>query len=303
MDRFWGGSALGSVGEEVLRILPLVAMGIGILLVFIALGQGMRWWFNRRKVGGDWNRVRGSMAAWGLTGMGLAVALLATLPLGDAQLLWILTAFIAGGLLAMARVVPEVSAGLRVLGSTWFQAGDEISVDGFSGTVMGSDVRTTTLRTCDGRMAVIPNGWLVQRPFTNDTTLRKRRSTASLELSVDEDLAYAVVVIKDAIVETQGVMNDPPPTVSISSLADRRVTINVHWWTAAKPIEIDRVRDSVIFSIRCALRDAQVALPSSGEQFFVDCIRSYDEQERPRERQSGLRDQSQLGDVRDPFAV
>lgn len=65
-----------------------------------------------------------------------------------------------------------------------FNTGDFISVADITGTIVSMDLKTTDVRTIDGKMIYIPNSMIVNSPLTNYTIEGKRRFEFEVELDV-----------------------------------------------------------------------------------------------------------------------
>jgi small conductance mechanosensitive channel len=104
-----------------------------------------------------------------------------------AQVNFNVTGFVAGlGIVgftigfALQDVTKNFVAGILLLLQQPFDLTDSIQVSGYSGVVKDITLRTTEIRTWDGRDVFIPNGDVYVKPITNYSRDPRRR----LELSV-----------------------------------------------------------------------------------------------------------------------
>lgn len=90
-----------------------------------------------------------------------------------------------GGLaiaLASQDTVKNVIGGLMIILDKPFKIGDRIMIDSFDGTVEDIGVRSTRIRTMDGRQVIIPNMVFSDKPITNITREPARRIMVTLGL-------------------------------------------------------------------------------------------------------------------------
>lgn len=93
-----------------------------------------------------------------------------------------------GGLafaLAAKDTVANLFGGLTILLDKPFKIGDRISVKGFDGNVQEIGIRSTRIRTLDGRVVTIPNADFASDPIQNITSEPSRKVTLNLGLTYD----------------------------------------------------------------------------------------------------------------------
>jgi small conductance mechanosensitive channel len=145
---------------------------------------------------------------------------------------WILTSFSVVGIvigLSLQDILKNFFAGIWVLVERPFRIGDSIEVTGYSGTVEEISFRTTQLRTDDGREVIVPNGTFMTSAVVNLTRFPTRRASAWLALPAD-DKAVTAEEIGAALLKTEGVSPEPPPSVELRSVADGKVHYLVTFW-------------------------------------------------------------------------
>ncbi len=93
-----------------------------------------------------------------------------------------MTAFLTGlGILgftvgfALQDVMKNFAAGVLLLLQKPFRVGESISVAGFDGTVTAIDLRSTEIRTFDGRIVILPNADVLNHAIVNFTRSAHRR--------------------------------------------------------------------------------------------------------------------------------
>lgn len=140
------------------------------------------------------------------------------------------TGFILG--FAFQESLGNLASGLMIAINQPFKVGDYVIVAGLEGTVMKVEMMATELATADNKKVVIPNKAAWGAPITNFSALGKRRVDLRIGIDYGCDVAKAIKVALEAVSKVQGVLPDPIPSVSVASLDDSQVTLNVRPWSA-----------------------------------------------------------------------
>ena len=110
-----------------------------------------------------------------------------------------------GGLaLAMAAkdLVSNVFGGVTIFTDKPFKISDRIKIGGFDGTVMEIGIRTTRIRTLEGRVVSIPNSIFTGSMVENVTLEPTRKVKMNLGLiydSNDEQMELAMVILRNIV--------------------------------------------------------------------------------------------------------
>ena len=139
------------------------------------------------------------------------------------------TGFILG--FAFQESLGNLASGLMIAINQPFKVGDYVIVAGLEGSIMKVDMMATELATADNKKVVIPNKSAWGSPITNFSALGKRRVDLQVGIAYESDFAKAIKVALETISTVPGVLKDPAPSVSIATLADSQVTLNVRPWS------------------------------------------------------------------------
>ncbi len=155
---------------------------------------------------------------------------------------------IGGIAMAMAAkdFVANIFGGITVLIDKPFRVGDRVKVSGIDGNVIEIGIRSTRIRTLEGRTVTIPNNQFTNSVVENVTAEPSRKVSIQLGLTYDatpEDIQKALVILK-------GIVDNHPDTeedltVWFSEFGDFSLNINCiyyinkegHW--ANTPSEIN----------------------------------------------------------------
>ena len=129
-----------------------------------------------------------------------------------------ITAMIAGlgiGGLALALAaqdsVKNIFAGIMIFLDKPFRIKDRIQVDGFDGTVEEVGLRSTRLRTLEGRIVTIPNSRFTDNSVTNVTSQPTLKVKLNLGLTYDTDevqMQKAIDILEDIVKDQDAITND-----------------------------------------------------------------------------------------------
>ena len=115
----------------------------------------------------------------------------------------------------------------------------------------------TTLATADNKKVVIPNKSAWGAPITNFSALGRRRVDIKIGIDYSCDAAKAIKVALETLPLVPGVLKDPAPSVSVASLDDSQVTLNIRPWSAGA-------------DYWTVYNDTQVAIKSAFEKNGID---------------------------------
>lgn len=120
-----------------------------------------------------------------------------------------------GGLalaLAAQDTVKNIFGGVMVFLDKPFKMNDRIKVNGMDGFVEEIGVRSTRLRTLEGRLITVPNGQFSDNPVENVTLEPTRKVVTNLGLTYDttpEQMEKAMELLRQIVLDNQKVTDEP----------------------------------------------------------------------------------------------
>lgn len=112
-----------------------------------------------------------------------------------------------------------------------FIIGDIVEVNGIKGPVLSVDLRTTHIKTIDGRDIYVPNSMMVKNVFTNYTKDGFLRLDFLVGLDFNNDIDKARNLILDHLKQQPDILDDPQSNVAIEELGESSITVKVMFWT------------------------------------------------------------------------
>jgi len=164
-----------------------------------------------------------------------------------------ITAIVLG--FAFREIGENFLAGFFLAFSRPFEVGDLIQSGDFQGVVKSIELRSTHIRSADGRDIFIPSSAIFNSPVTNFTKDGLRR----LSFRVGIDYADDSEKVRRLLVETSrgvdNVLDAPEPGAIFSGLLAQYVELEVFFWidTFKEGVDLGTVRNEVIERCRRVL--------------------------------------------------
>lgn len=170
--------------------------------------------------------------------VGVIVYILATLMAISAmgQEITPLLATVGVGGIAVALAAQELLSNLfgaiSILGDRPYKVGDRIEMDdGLSGDVTEIGLRSTRVKTVDGRIIVIPNADISKSMIINYSQPDpKMRYDIKVGISYDSDVEKASKILLEIANGTEGVLKEPAPNVYVKDLGNFSVNMLMQVW-------------------------------------------------------------------------
>ena len=172
----------------------------------------------------------------------------------SAGFILIIAAFIARPLLE------NFGAGLLLEARAPFQVGEQISSQGYEGTVQEINARSVVVLSTSGETVHLPNVSVLREPLVNLTALGRRRTTLEVGLDYETPLAEARSVVLDAVTGLDGVLMEPLPEAYVHQFGDSTINLLVRFWHEPEIIQSWITGNEVALAIKGALDEAGMTI-------------------------------------------
>jgi small conductance mechanosensitive channel len=192
----------------------------------------------------------------------LVLALLSCAPILGVNITAFAALLGAGGLaigLASQGALSNGAAGLMLLVTRPFKAGDMIVVDGVTGKVDEIQIFSTTLNTLDNRRIFMPNNSIFGKVIENTTMNPARATTFHAAVAADSDVEKVRATLQSACASCAGVLKDPPPVALIDDFVGGGLRWAITVW--ADTAKLNVARDQAIAAVQSALRIEKIGGP------------------------------------------
>jgi small-conductance mechanosensitive channel len=162
---------------------------------------------------------------------------------------------------ALKDILSNFVSGLLILVGRTFEIGDQIVVGQTEGTVECIELRTTHIRTYDGRLVLVPNAEVFTSRVTNNTASPLRRASVSVYLDYRQEYERALVVIRETVARVPGVSAQPAASVRLRDMTPQHLHIEARIWTGSMRPEFVSTMSAVRVEILNALAREGIGLP------------------------------------------
>lgn len=171
---------------------------------------------------------------------------------------------------AVQSILENFIAGIILLIRRPFRAGDQIRSGDFEGTVQDIDLRVTRIIDYDGVVVLIPNVDVYTQPVVNLTRRGKRRTTVVIGIDYRDDHDAAREVIRSAVEQADGVLDDPAVEVLLTELGESSVDFEVRYWSLPDIRSVRHTQDAVLSAAKRAVSEAGMTIPWPIRTLVVD---------------------------------
>ena len=140
------------------------------------------------------------------------------------------TAIVLG--FAFKDIGENLLAGIMLAFNRPFNIGNVIEIDGFVGTVKNLQLRSTHLRTFNGRDIYIPSSSLIKNPLINYTQDGLLRHDFVIGLDYNESIKEVMEEIDSTLKSISEIVHSEElaPLVTIDEFATSTINIKIHFW-------------------------------------------------------------------------
>lgn len=174
--------------------------------------------------------------------------------------------------LAFQDILENVIAGVLMSVRRPFNAGDQISTNGFEGTVEDITLRVVAIKTYEGVRVYVPNSAVWSNPIVNYTHFDRRRTTLDVGVGYDTDLDEAQRTILEVVTSTAGVLDDPAPQAFVHEFGDSSINFAVRFWHEPQIAQMWTTRDAVARALKKRLDADAVEIPFPQRVLHVESV-------------------------------
>ena len=132
---------------------------------------------------------------------------------------------------ALQGTLSNFASGLMILMYRPYDVGQVIDAAGVKGAVHSMNLVSTTIKTFDNQIVVVPNGKIWGDVITNVTGSETRRVDMKFGISYSDDIAKAAKILEDIVSKHELVLKDPAPVVKLHELGDSSVNFICRPWS------------------------------------------------------------------------
>lgn len=170
----------------------------------------------------------------------IAFTLIAALGRVGVQTASVIAVLGAAGLavgLALQGSLSNLAAGVLLVMFRPFRAGEYVDLGGVAGTVLNVQIFSTTMRTVDGKIVVIPNGKIIAGNIINFSREPVRRNEFIIGVAYDSDIDQVKQILTDIIQSDERILKDREMTVRLNELGASSINFVVRVWSNSSDLQ------------------------------------------------------------------
>ncbi len=252
--------------DEITDFLPRI--GLALLILFIAywisriVRRQVRRAMKRRDHDPELIVLLEMLTRWGILAFGIVIAAEQIAP---GQFSGLIAGLGVAGItigFALQDVAKNFIAGLLLLIQQPFKIGDSIEVVGYGGTVLEISLRSTTIRTWDGRHVIIPNSEVNLNPIINFSAAPRRRIDFTVGVAPDSDLDQVTRVALKALIENvEGILQDPAPEIVFSNFGEFTIDFTAYYWIGTGEVGVLQAKHEGVIAIKRSFEREKIDMP------------------------------------------
>lgn len=162
---------------------------------------------------------------------------------------------------ALQNIMQNFVSGVILLVQQPFRVGHIVGIAGHDGTVLKVGLRTTEIKTFDGRIVFLPNADVLAQPIVNYTRAELRRVELPIGVAYDSDTELVRTVILDEIKQVDGYVTDPEPLVLFQTFGASSIDLTLFFWVNTSISSHVAAKDAALTRIKRAFENHNVEIP------------------------------------------
>ena len=170
----------------------------------------------------------------------IAFTLIAALGRVGVQTASVIAVLGAAGLaigLALQGSLSNLAAGVLLVTFRPFRAGEYVDLGGIAGTVLQVQIFSTTLRTVDGRIVVVPNGKIIAGNIINFSREPVRRNEFIIGVAYDSDIDKVKQLLTAIVESDERILKERERTVRLNELGPSSINFVVRVWSKSGDLQ------------------------------------------------------------------
>lgn len=162
----------------------------------------------------------------------------------------------------LQKLAANYVSGFVILAERSMRIGDNVRVDGFEGRITDIRARYTVIRSSVGSESIVPNEMMTNNRVENLSLadLHVWRST-TISVGYDSDVDLVMRLLGEAALESERVLREPAPSVSLSNFGADGLEFTVGFWIADPEKGMLGLRSNINLAILRSLRAHGIDIP------------------------------------------
>jgi Small-conductance mechanosensitive channel len=139
--------------------------------------------------------------------------------------------------LALQGSLSNLAAGVLLVTFRPFRTGEFVDLGGVMGTVQNVQIFSTTLKTADGKIVVVPNGKIIAGNIVNFSREPMRRNEFIIGVAYDADVDQVIDLLREVVEADERVLKDLGIQIGLNELAASSLNFVVRCWSKSGDLQ------------------------------------------------------------------
>ncbi|MFT4270215.1 MAG: small-conductance mechanosensitive channel MscS [Pantoea sp.] len=139
--------------------------------------------------------------------------------------------------LALQGSLSNLAAGVLLVTFRPFRTGEFVDLGGVTGTVQNVQIFSTTLKSADGKIVVVPNGKIIAGNIVNYSREPIRRNEFIIGVAYDADVDQVISLLKEVTEADERVLKDMGIQIGLNELAASSLNFVVRCWSKSSDLQ------------------------------------------------------------------
>ncbi|WP_312055995.1 small-conductance mechanosensitive channel MscS [Pantoea brenneri] len=161
--------------------------------------------------------------------------------------------------LALQGSLSNLAAGVLLVTFRPFRTGEFVDLGGVMGTVQQVQIFSTTLKTADGKVVVVPNGKIISGNIVNFSREPIRRNEFIIGVAYDADVDEVIALLQQVVEADSRVLKEMGIQIGLNELAASSMNFVVRCWSNSG--DLQNVYWDLLKNFKRALDAKEIGIP------------------------------------------
>ncbi|ORM67034.1 small-conductance mechanosensitive channel MscS [Pantoea rwandensis] len=139
--------------------------------------------------------------------------------------------------LALQGSLSNLAAGVLLVTFRPFKTGEFVDLGGVMGTVQNVQIFSTTMKSADGKIVVVPNGKIIAGNIINYSREPIRRNEFIIGVAYDADVDQVIALFKEVVEADERVLKEMGIQIGLNELAASSLNFVVRCWSKSSDLQ------------------------------------------------------------------
>ncbi|PKH22659.1 mechanosensitive ion channel protein MscS [Enterobacterales bacterium CwR94] len=216
-------------------IAAIAILFIGFLVAKLISGAVNRM-LQARKIDATVADFLSALVRYGIIAFTL-IAALGRIGVQTASVIAVLGAASLAFAISLQGSLSNLAAGVLLVTFRPFRAGEFVDLGGIMGTVLNVQIFSTTMRSSDGKIVVVPNAKILAGNIVNYSREPERRNEFIIGVSYDADVDQVIGLLREVVEADERVLKDRGIQIGLNELAASSCNFVVRCWSKSGDLQ------------------------------------------------------------------